>query len=154
MPKNHQPLSWLVIFYCGDSNRSKCGADERRRRGLDRAAHWLNRIPHPLPVEHPGICCEYRGVLVFWAYELEKLWFQFRCFPYCFPYALTARIECSIYFGIVMVRTIWSSVSRRSEMAGIPEDWILARDWLRLFKKTRMLGFGGVVRLPERSCSI
>ena len=53
MPKNHQPHPWLVIFYCRDrdSNPSKCGADERRRRGLDRAAHWLNRIPHPLPID-------------------------------------------------------------------------------------------------------
>jgi hypothetical protein len=27
----------------------QCGADEHRRRGLDRAAPRLNRIPHPLP---------------------------------------------------------------------------------------------------------
>ena len=38
------------------------------------------------------------------------------------------------YLGIVIVSTISSSVSRLSETAGIPEDWILARDWLRLFK--------------------
>ena len=32
------------------------------------------------------------------------------------------------YFGMVMVTTIWLSVSRRSETAGMPESWILARD--------------------------
>ena len=32
------------------------------------------------------------------------------------------------YFGMVMVTTIWLSVSRRSDTAGMPESWILARD--------------------------
>ena len=34
------------------------------------------------------------------------------------PYAL----------GMVMVSTIWLSVSRRSDTAGMPESWIRARD--------------------------
>ena len=44
-----------------------------------------------------------------------------------------------------MVSTIWLSVSRRSETAGIPESWIFARDWLRLDKNapTLILGLGG-----------
>ena len=31
------------------------------------------------------------------------------------------------HFGMVMVRTIWLSVSRRSDTAGIPDSWIRAR---------------------------
>ncbi len=35
------------------------------------------------------------------------------------------------HFGIVMVSTISSSVSRRSDTAAMPEDWMRLRDWPR-----------------------
>ena len=31
------------------------------------------------------------------------------------------------YLGIVMVSTIWLSVSRRSDTAGMPESWIFCK---------------------------
>ena len=37
---------------------------------------------------------------------------------------------------MVMVRTIWLSVSRLSETAALPESCMRARDWLRLFKNS------------------
>jgi len=48
-----------------------------------------------------------------------------------------------LHLGMVMVRTIWLSVSRRSDMAGIPEDWIFCRDWVRLFRNAPTLARAG-----------
>ena len=36
---------------------------------------------------------------------------------------------------MVMVKTIWFSVSRRSDTAGMPERWIFARESVRLLRK-------------------
>ena len=35
------------------------------------------------------------------------------------------------FLGIVMVSTIWSSVSFRSEIAEMPLRWMRARDWFK-----------------------
>ena len=41
----------------------------------------------------------------------------------CQPLVRGGRgIECIYHFGMVMVSTIWLSVSRRSEMAEMPKD--------------------------------
>ena len=44
--------------------------------------------------------------------------------------AAGARWLCSdsVHLGMVMVRTIWLSVSLRSETAPMPESWIFASD--------------------------
>ena len=52
----------------------------------------------------------------------------------------------SYCFGIVMVSTIRSSVSRRSDTALIPLSWILARLWVRLFRNAPTLAFPAVSR--------
>ena len=36
--------------------------------------------------------------------------------------------QLSTYFGMVMVSTIWLSVSLRSDTAGMPDSWMRARD--------------------------
>ena len=44
---------------------------------------------------------------------------------------MVAHLRISHYFGMVMVSTIWRSVSYRSDTAGIPESWIFCNDWVR-----------------------
>ena len=50
----YEPAVRLVIFYWygiqrGESNLSKCDADERRWRRLDGATQWFHRFPSALP---------------------------------------------------------------------------------------------------------
>ena len=58
------------------------------------------------------------------------------------------------YFGIVMVRTILSSVSLRSEMAEMPFFWKVWRVWVRLLRKAPIFGLGGAGVFADRRVSI
>ena len=58
-----------------------------------------------------------------------------------------------IYFGIVMVSTIWLSVSRRSDTAGMPDSWIFCRDWVRLLRNAPTLALDGLSARADRSVS-
>ena len=72
--------------------------------------------------------------------------------PDKFQFEVDCRQHCgNRYFGIVMVSTMRSSVSRRSEMAEIPDDWIFANDWLRLFRNAPTLTRWGFFCRPSSS---
>ena len=58
-----------------------------------------------------------------------------------------------IYFGMVMVSTIWLSVSRRSDTAGMPDSWIFCRDWVRLLRNAPTLALDGLSARADRSVS-
>ena len=52
-----------------------------------------------------------------------------------------------------MVSTIWLSVSRRSDTAGMPDSWIFCRDWVRLLRNAPTLAFDGLSDRAERRVS-
>ena len=70
-------------------------------------------------------------------------------FPFC-QNAVSPRpgygTRVAYYLGMVMVRTIWLSVSRRSETAPMPESWIFARDWVRVLRKADTFALASLSR--------
>ena len=52
-----------------------------------------------------------------------------------------------------MVSTIWLSVSRRSDTAGMPDSWIFCRDWVRLLRNAPTLALDGLSARADRSVS-
>ena len=49
--------------------------------------------------------------------------------------------------------TIWLSVSRRSDTAGMPDSWIFCRDWVRLLRNAPTLALDGLSARADRSVS-
>ena len=65
--------------------------------------------------------------------ESKDLTAQSHCSPSVrsLDYTRNDRTFDRQFFGMVMVSTIWLSVSRLSDTAEMPDSWIRARDWLR-----------------------